>query len=38
MSKHQTQLSVEIEQADAGRDGGTCLARPIPQARTRTGK
>ena len=27
-------LSVETEQADAGQDGHTCLARSIPQART----
>ena len=31
-------LSVENEQADAGRDGRTCLARPDSQARTGTGK
>ena len=27
VSKHQKSLSVENEQADAGRDGQTCLAR-----------
>ena len=31
-------LRVENEQADAGRDGRTCLARPNSQARTGTGK
>ncbi|CAM9349455.1 unnamed protein product, partial [Ascophyllum nodosum] len=31
-------LSVENEQADAGRDGRTRLARPNYQARTVTGK
>ena len=31
-------LSVENEQADAGRDGRTRLARPNSQARTGTGK
>ena len=31
-------MSVENEQADAGRDGQTCLARPNSQARTETGK
>ena len=31
-------LSVEKEQADAGRDGRTRLARPNSQARTGTGK
>ena len=31
-------LIVENEQADARRDGQTCLARPNSQARTRTGK
>ena len=36
VSKHQIQLlSVENEQADAGRDGRTCLSRPNnSQART----
>ena len=38
MSKHLIQpLSAENERADAGRDGRTCLARPISQARTRRG-
>ena len=31
-------LSVENEQADAGRDGRARLARPNSQARTETGK
>ena len=31
-------LSIEIEQADAGRDGRTRLARPNSLARTATGK
>ena len=31
-------LSMENEQADAGRDGQTRLARPNSQARTGTGK
>ena len=31
-------LSVKNEQADAGRDGQTCLARPNSHARTGTGK
>ena len=31
-------LCVEDEQADAGRDGQTCLARSNSQARTATGK
>ena len=31
-------MSVENEQADAGRDGQTCLARPDSRARTRTRK
>ena len=31
-------LSAENEQADAGRDCRTCLARPNSQARTGTGK
>ena len=31
-------LSVGNEQADAGRDSRTCLARPSSQARTGTGK
>ena len=30
-------MSVENEQADAGRDGRTCLARPNSRARTGTG-
>ena len=30
-------LSVENEQADAGRDGRNCLARPNSQARPGTG-
>ena len=39
VSKHQIQLmSVENEQAVAGRDGRTRLARPNSQARTGTGK
>ena len=37
MSK-QIQPSVENEQADAGRDGWTRLARPISHARTGTGE
>ena len=38
-SKHQIQSeSVENEQADAGREGQTCLARSNFQARTGTGK
>ena len=31
-------LGVENEQADAGRDGRTCLVRPNSQARTGTGE
>ena len=40
VSKHELQpgLNVENEEADAGRDGRTCLACPYSQARTRTGK
>ena len=41
VSKHQPirfSPSVENEQADAGRDGRTRLARPNSQARTGTGK
>ena len=39
VSKHQIQSeSVENEQADAGREGQTCLARLNFQARTATGK
>ena len=30
-------MSVENNQADAGRDGRTCLARPNSQTRTKTG-
>ena len=36
--KHQIQPEMENEQADAGRDGRTRLARPNSQARTGTGK
>ena len=36
-SKHQIQPGYGDEQADAGRDCRTRLARPNPQARTRTG-
>ena len=36
--KHQIQLEYGDEQADAGRDCRTRLARPNSQARTRTGK
>ena len=35
--KHQNQLSVVNEQADVGRGGRTCLARPNSQARMETG-
>ena len=38
VSKHQIQPEYGNEQADAGRDCRTCLARPNSQARTRTGK
>ena len=38
VSKHQIQPEYGDEQADAGRDCRTRLARPISQARTRTGK
>ena len=38
VSKHQIQLEHGDEQADAGRDCRTHLARPNYQARTRTGK
>ena len=38
MSKHQIQPEYGDEQADAGRDGRACLARPNSQARTGTGK
>ena len=40
VSKQQIQpkLSTENEQADAGRDDRTRLARPNSQARTETGK
>ena len=38
VSKHQIQPEYGDEQADAGRDCRTRLARPNPQARTRTGK
>ena len=37
-SKHEMQLSVENEQADAGLEGRTCLTRPNSKARTGTGK
>ena len=37
-SKHQIQPECGDEQADAGRDCRTRLARPNSQARTRTGK
>ena len=37
VSKHQIQPEYGDEQADAGRDCRTRLARPISQARTRTG-
>ena len=36
--KHQIQPKYEDEQADAGRDCRTRLARPNSHARTRTGK
>ena len=38
VSKHQIQPEYGDEQADAGRDCRTCLARPNSQARTLTGK
>ena len=38
VSKHQIQPEYGGEQADAGRDCRTRLARPSSQARTRTGK
>ena len=38
VSKHQIQPQYGDEQADAGRDCRTRLARPNSQARTRTGK
>ena len=38
ISKHQVQLEYGDEQADAGRDCRTRLARPNSQARTGTGK
>ena len=38
VSKHQIQPGYGGDQADAGRDCRTRLARPIFQARTRTGK
>ena len=38
VSKHQIQPEHGDEQADAGRDCRTRLARPNSQARTRTGK
>ena len=38
VSKHQIQPEYGDEQADAGRDGRTRIARPNYQARTRTGK
>ena len=38
VSKHQIQPDYGDEQADAGRDCRTRLARPYSQARTRTGK
>ena len=38
VSKHQIQPEHRDEQADAGRDGGTRLARPNSQARTGTGE
>ena len=37
VSIHQVQLEYGDEQADAGRDGRTHLARPNSQARTGTG-
>ena len=38
VSKHQIQPEYRDKQADAGRDCRTRLARPNPQARTRTGE
>ena len=38
VSKHQIQPEFGDEQADAGRDCRTSLARPNSQARTGTGK
>ena len=38
VSKHQIQPEYGDEQADAGRDCRTCLARPNSQARTGTEK
>ena len=38
VSRHQIQPEYEDEQADAGQDCRTCLARPNSQARTRRGK
>ena len=38
VSKHQIQPEYGDEQADAGRDGCTRLARPNSQARTGTGE
>ena len=38
VSKHQIQPEYGYEQADAGQDCRTCLARPNSQARTGTGK
>ena len=38
VSKHQIQPEYGDEQADAGRDGLTRLARPNSQARTGTGE
>ena len=38
VSKHQIEPECGEEQADAGRDCRTRLARPDSQARTRTGK
>ena len=38
VSKHQIQPEYGDEQADAGRNGGTRLARPNSQARTGTGE
>ena len=37
VSKHQIQPEYGDEQADAGRDGRICRARPNSQARTGTG-
>ena len=38
VSKHQIQPEYGDEQADAGRDGSTRLARPNSQARTGNGE